>query len=191
MRSLARPGVSGYAYLVNGSSSPPGRMNGCVIGMASALLGLCLTLSTVLYQREADPNPMCGGNLSAGFPLSFICDDTGGSPVSSWGKIDFADIINIKPRLLLLDFLLDSAALTLAWTVLAGLRKGLAQAEVFRWAVLWCIGYIVAFLFAFLLFQWQALNFEVPAPTTPTPIVYTPTPFGTPPFPDAAPTTSP
>ena len=166
-------------------------MNGCVIGMASALLGLCLTLGTILYHREADPDPMCGGGVSAGFPLSFICDDTGGSPIGSWGKIDFADIFNINPRPLLLDFLLDSAALTLAWLVLSGLRKGLAHAEIFRWAVLLCIGYMVAFLFAFLLFQSHTLNFEVPAPTTPTPILYTPTPFGTLPFPEAAPTISP
>jgi hypothetical protein len=103
-------------------------------------------------------------SVSAGFPLSFICDDTGGSPIGSWGKIDFADIFNINPRPLLLDFLLDSAALTLAWLVLSGLRKGLAHAEIFRWAVLLCIGYMVAFLFAFLLFQSHTLNFEVPAP---------------------------
>src|SRR5512134_2791699 len=108
--------VSGYAYLMNASSSPAGRRNGCFIGLASAVLGLCLTLGTVLYQR--DPTPTCGGGLSAGFPLPFICDDSGGSPISSWGKIDLADIANINPRLLLLDFLLDSALLTLAWTVI-------------------------------------------------------------------------
>ena len=44
-------------------------------------------------------------------------------------------------------------------------------------------------IFYFLLFQWHTLNFEVPAPTTPTPIVYTPTPLGTPPsLREAAPT---
>ena len=163
--------------------------NGCAFGLISLLLGLVFTLGTVRYQR--DPDLSCGGGLSAGFPLAFICDDTGGSPVSSWGKIDLADIANINPRAFLLDLLLISALLTLAWTVLTGLRKGLAQAEIFRWAMVLCTGYILAFLFFFLLFQAHSLNLEPPRPTTPTPFVPSPTPFGTQPFPEVPPTKGP
>jgi hypothetical protein len=35
-------------------------------------------------------HPSCGGMLGAGFPVLFICDDWGGgSPTSSWEKIDY------------------------------------------------------------------------------------------------------
>ena len=190
---LTRAGLPGYACGIM-KSSPSASMatswNGCAFALISLLLGLVFTLGTVLYQGDRD-SANCGGALSAGFPLAFVCDDSAGSPISSWGKIDLADIVNINPRALLLDLLLISALLTLAWTVITGLRKGLAQDETFRWAMVLCTGYILAFLFFFLMFQAHTLNFAPPRPTTPTPIIYTPTPFGTPTFPDLPPTSGP
>jgi hypothetical protein len=168
---------------------------GCSFVLLNLALGLCLTVATVLYHRRADP--FCGGALSAGFPLAFICDDTAGSPVSSWGKIDFADLFNVDRRVFLLDFTLDSAVLTLAWIILTGLRRDLAGMPMFRWGAVLCLGYLTAFLLAFVLFQSYALNFKVPRLTTPTPSVDTPTPMfdtatpvGTlsPPEPSASPT---
>jgi hypothetical protein len=182
-----------YAYFMNrtemrGLQSPP---KGCIFGLITILLGLILTASTASYQREHDPT--ChGGGLSAGFPLPFLCDDTAGSPVSSWQKIDLADWFNINPRIFLLDFLLWNALLSLAWIALTGLfRREMAQNEYFRWAVMLCLGYIIAFLFAFVSFQSSYLNFEVPVPRTPTPFIPTATPFGAPPPSDVAPTSSP
>lgn len=160
--------------------------SGCSLGILSILLGFSLTLGTAFYQRPDDP--ACGGGLSAGFPLPFLCDEAGGSPISSWGRIDLFELLGTNPRVFLLDFLLISALLLLVWMVVRSLlRKRFAEEEQFRWAALLCIGYIVAFLFAFMAFQSGNLNFEKPFPRTPTPIIYTPTPFGTPALPQITP----
>jgi len=161
---------------------------GCIFGFMTILLGIGLTVSTLFYQRQN--YPVCQGGLSAGFPLAFICDDTGGSPISSWGRIDGADWFNMNPVAFVLDFLLYGALLSLAWVVVMGfVHKGLSQVENFRWGVLICIGYIVVFLFAFMAYQSNSLSIEVPFPRTPTPYIFvpTPTPIGTPPPPEISP----
>lgn len=140
-----------------------------------------MTVGSVVYQRRY--YPVCQGGLSAGFPIAFVCDG-GGSPVSSWGKIDLADWINVIPLALLLDILLYGALISLAGLIGSGiLRRSLPQDEYFRWGVLICIGYVVIFIFAFLSFQANSLKIEIAFPRTPTPIVFTSTPFGTPPPP--------
>ena len=161
---------------------------GCILGILSIVLGIVLTISSAQYQRQY--YPVCHGGLSAGFPIVFICDDTGGSPISSWGKIDFGDVANVNPITFILDFLLYSALLSIAWSMLTGLwSKSLAQDENFRWGLLLSTGYIVLFLFAFMSFQSNSLSIEIPFPRTPAPeiIIYTPTPFGTPPPPEFTP----
>jgi len=161
---------------------------GCILGILSMVLGIVLTVSSAQYQRKY--YPVCQGGLSAGFPIVFICDDTGGSPISSWGKIDFGDVANVNPITFILDFLLYSALLSIAWSMLTGLwSKSLAQDENFRWGLLLSTGYIVLFLFAFMSFQSKSLSIEIPFPRTPAPeiIIYTPTLFGTPPPPEFTP----
>lgn len=160
---------------------------GCALGLVSILLGIVLALASAIYQRDSDPT--ChGGGLSAGFPLPFLCDDSAGSPVSSWGKIDLVDFFNMNPRVFLLDILLYSTLFVILWIAArAVFGKGLAHDEYFRWAVLLCLGYVTAFLFAFVSFQSSTLNFEIPFPRTPTPIIYTPTPSGTLPPPPITP----
>ena len=162
--------------------------NGLSFLLVNLLLGFFLTIGSLFHQRT--PEPAChDGGLGAGFPLAFICDDSGGSPISSWGKIDLADISGLNPRVFLLDFLLYNALVSLVWSVSIGLlRKGSSKVEISQWAVLLCVTFILAFLFAFLSFQSGDLNFDIPFPRTPTPIIYTPTPFGTPPPPPVAPT---
>jgi len=152
--------------------------------LVNLLLGFCLTIVSVSYQRK--PDPAChDAGLSAGFPLPFICDDSAGSPISSWGKIDLADIANVNPSVFLLDFLLYNALVSLVWSAALGIfRRDLSS----QWAVTLCVTFILAFLFAFLSFQSGNLDFDIPIPRTPTPIMYTPTPFGTPSFPPIAPT---
>ena len=122
---------------------------GCSLGILSIMLGIVLTLSSTQYQRQY--YPVCQGGLSAGFPIVFICEDTSGSPITSWGKIDFGDIININPVAFILDFLLYSALLSIAWSMLTGMRsKSLSQDENFKWGLLLSTGYIALFLFAFM-----------------------------------------
>jgi len=58
------------------------------------LLAVCLTAGTVDYQRPS--GLLCDGRLSAGFPLAFVCDASGESPLSSVGKIDWADADSIN-----------------------------------------------------------------------------------------------
>jgi hypothetical protein len=153
---------------------------GCLLGLVSILLGICLTAGSAFYQRR--DYPVCQGGLSAGFPLVFLCDGSGGSPIGSQGKIDLADWFNGNPLAFLLDFLLYGALLSLAWLIVMGLiRKSLSSDENFRWGLALCILYIVTFLFAFMSFQSNSLNVEVPFPKTPTPYIFvpSPTPFGT------------
>ncbi len=64
----------------------------CFVVTASLFLAVILMLSTKNYQRSTAPG--CYGHLGAGFPMAFICDDPGGAPLSSAGKIDQADVIN-------------------------------------------------------------------------------------------------
>ena len=79
--------------------------------MANLLLAICLTVATVNYQR---PSALfCGERLSAGFPVAFICDASGESPVSSWGKIDWADVDSINPPGSFVDILFY---VVLSWT---------------------------------------------------------------------------
>jgi hypothetical protein len=171
--------------IIKGMRFPP---NGLYFLLLHLLLGLCLTIGSVLYQRNPEPGCQTGG-LGAGFPLPFVCDDSGGSPISSWGRIDLSDIWNVNPRTFLLDFLLYNALVSLVWSAALGiLYKGTSKAEGSHWAIVLCITFILAFLFVFLSFQSGNLNFDIPIPRTPTPIIFTPTPFGTPSFPPVAPT---
>ena len=58
----------------------------CVI----MLLAICLTVATVHFQHSS--RLLCDGRLSAGFPVAFVCDASGESPLSRVGKIDAADL---------------------------------------------------------------------------------------------------
>ena len=162
---------------------------GCSLAILSIILGICLTLGTTMYQRQNDP--VCRGNLSAGFPLPFLCDESGGSPISSWGRIDWWELFGMNLNVFLLDFLLYGALISIAWLVGVGLvRNEVSQNENFRRGILLCMGYMVAFLFAFISFQSGRLNFERPTATgTPTPTFFTPTSPGTLPPPEATPAT--
>jgi hypothetical protein len=53
-------------------------------------IAISLMLATFHYQRRSDP--FCGGDLSAGFPFAFLCDNAGESPISDWGRMSWMDI---------------------------------------------------------------------------------------------------
>ncbi len=65
-----------------------------IFDIVSMLLAICLTVATVNYQQSS--GLLCDGRLSAGFPAAFICDASGESPLSSVGKIDWADLDSIS-----------------------------------------------------------------------------------------------
>ena len=156
--------------------------NGPLFLLANLLLAICMTIGSVFYQRN--PEPAChGAGLGAGFPLPFVCDDSGGSPISSWGKIDQADIAHVNPRVFLLDFLLYNALVTLVGTAVLGLLHKTASSH---WALTLCITFLLAFIFLFLSSQSGKLDFEVPPPGMSVPSLYTPTPLGTTPVPTVA-----
>lgn len=67
-------------------------LRGLFFDLVNLLLAVGLTLATVNYQHTSDP--LCGGDLSAGLPLAFLCDNAGESPISDWGKISWTDILN-------------------------------------------------------------------------------------------------
>lgn len=164
----------------------PSRSGGWRLVFLSILLAFVFTLVSLLYHKEVDP--LCGNNISAGFPVSFLCDDTGGSPISSWGRIDLADIISLNLRAFLIDFFLYGALVSLAWTIVMTLRQSASsQVEVLRRGGLLCLAYLIVFLFAFLAFQSDHLDFNPPRPVTPTAFVPSPTPFRTPPPPAESP----
>jgi hypothetical protein len=178
-------GVFLYTSLMTQTQAKPNRSfaGGCISGLLSILLGLALTASTALVQRRY--YPVCGGGLSAGYPIVFLCDGSGGSPIGIPGRIDSADWVNGNPPAFLLDFLLYSALLWLAWTaVMALLRDRPGRDENFKWGLLVSVGCLAVFLFAFLSFQSTSLSIEHTSPRTPTPvtpIVPSPSGLGTPP----------
>ncbi len=67
-------------------------LRGLFFDLAKLFLAVSLMLATVNYQRSSDP--LCGGDLSAGFPLAFLCDNAGESPISDWWKISWTDILH-------------------------------------------------------------------------------------------------
>lgn len=77
------------------------------------VISFVLTLATVNYQHP--DTTLCRGLLGAGFPLPFICDASGESPPSSWGRIDWADLDSINFLGSLLDLLFYSMILRLEW----------------------------------------------------------------------------
>jgi hypothetical protein len=95
-------------------------LRGLFIDVVNLVLAVFLMLATVNYQRPSDP--LCGGRLSAGFPLAFLCDKTGESPINDWGKISWIDIPN--PLGLFMNILLYAALL---WIISSIAKKIIHQ----------------------------------------------------------------
>lgn len=100
---------------------------GCLIrGTLVVLLALCCAGLSVRYQR-LDALPC--QSLGAGFPLPFVCDSSGESPIRSWGKIDAADIVRIVMPALLLNVLFYMLLVLIAWRVVYGIIAVLQRAR--------------------------------------------------------------
>lgn len=155
-------------------------LRGLFISAACILLALGALRISAKYQY---PNhPYCGDMVGAGFPVLFICDDWGGgSPTSSWNKIDFVDVINggIVPGGFLVDFLFYFIISGLLWFTLSSMiGKGLNRSDLW-WTALISTGFISGFLCAFLMLipaYWNYVRpplFHFQAPTS-TPSIQTP-----------------
>jgi hypothetical protein len=157
---------------------------GCIIGMVILLLAIGLMFSTMNNLRHSDYFS-CYGGLGAGFPVSFLCDYSGGgSPLSSAGKIDAADFPYFSPLGTLVDTLFYSMHIGVVWFVANSIsRKGQDRRRKYGLAALVILMYLAGFFSALILFQPIPLRIEHSYPRTPTPTLYTPTPFGTPPPP--------
>jgi hypothetical protein len=91
------------------------------------LLAICLTVGTVTFHHSSQL--FCNGRLSAGFPLAFICDASGESPLSGVGKIDGADIDSINLLGSFVDVLFYLSLLSVAR--LAGSRLSVPTRRLF------------------------------------------------------------
>jgi hypothetical protein len=84
------------------SSPPLALIFGIALILSIASLWYIRTVSTCQYLCEGRPCAFnigsCGGyEIYAGFPLMVVSDDTGGSPLSGVGKIQFDDITSFQP----------------------------------------------------------------------------------------------
>src|SRR5829696_5098237 len=113
LKGLAHRWDSLYAYFLTGESRKENRsfLPGCLTTVVILLLAFVLMFSTMRVLRHGD-NFSCFGGLGAGFPVSFLCDYSGGgSPLSSAGKIDLADFPYFSPVGTLVDILFYSIQL--------------------------------------------------------------------------------
>jgi hypothetical protein len=153
---------------------------GCFINLVSFSLAICAVALSAMYPRPE--HPLCRGGLGAGFPVLFICDaGLGGSPISSWGKIDINDIPNggLRPGGFLLDFLFYSALTWIVWVGVAVISPQTIDRRDLGWAAWISIIYIAGFLCAALVFLSSDLYIKNYARTpTPNTIIF-PSPMAT------------
>jgi hypothetical protein len=161
------------------------RFRGCLIDIVATLLTTIFLLIISASYRNYGDSFSCNGGLGVGFPVSYLCDyGTGGSPISSWGKIDLADFPYFSTKGLLIDLLFFSMILWVGWLV----RCLLHASDVYSirnivWILLIGVGFIVGFLSAATIYKSDRINFHDYLLGIPTPVPATPTPFGTPPPP--------
>ena len=153
---------------------------GCTVGALILFLGFGLMSVTKNVTRHNDTFA-CDGGLGAGYPVSFLCDYSGGgSPLSSAGKIDLADFPYFSLQGTLVDLLFYSMQLGLIWFAVSNLL----QAN-YRLAALAILLYLMGFLSAILLFGLSNVRIEHSFPRTPTPVA-SPTTLATEPSPATA-----
>jgi hypothetical protein len=149
----------------------PSWTRGCVPGLGIFVLAFVLMVSTMKVLRHND-RFSCFGQLGAGFPVSFLCDYSGGgSPISSMGKIDTADFPYFSPVGTLLDLLFYAMPLGILWLIADRIsRKGAGAREKYRWAALILAVYLAGILSAWIVLQPAHLQIERSFPRTPTPV---------------------
>jgi hypothetical protein len=83
---------------------------------------VCLMIMTISYTYP--DSSVCRGRLGAGLPFAFLCDySIGGSPLSSWGKIDINDFPYISPFGFCLNFLICFVLVWITRFIVLGLSR--------------------------------------------------------------------
>ena len=164
-------------------------LRGCFISLACIFLAMGAVIMSAKYVYPQ--NPYCGDMVGAGFPLMFICDNWGGgSPTSSWGKIDFfVDFFNggLIPGGFLIDLIFYIILIGFIWFAASSIiQKGLNRRNLW-WTIFISMGFIMGLLCTFLMILPGYLTYIRPPlfNRTATPI-FVPSPTGT--LPTAAPT---
>lgn len=145
---------------------------GCLISLLIIVLAAsAMAVSTNFHYPQ---HISCRGMLGAGFPLLFICDDWGGgSPTSSWGRIDLVDVVNggIRPGGFFIDLLFYTLLILIIWSVASSfLKKGINHRDLWSTTLI-LIGFVVGFSFAFFTVWSSDLYIKNPPIGTPTPAI--------------------
>ena len=166
----------------------PQGVRGCFISLVCIFLAIGAVIISAKYVYPE--NPYCRDMVGAGFPVMFICDDWGGgSPTSSWGKIDFVDFFNggMIPGGFLIDLIFYLILIGFIWFAASGIiQKGLNRRDLW-WTIFIGMGFMTGLLCTFLAVLPGYLNYIRPPVVnrTATPI-FVPSPTGT--LPTAPPT---
>jgi hypothetical protein len=153
--------------------------------IAITLLTASVMLVISVNYRNFRDDFACNGGFGVGFPVSFLCDyGAGGSPISSWGKIDLADFPYFSLPGLFTDLAFYSVILWVGWLI----RRAFRHPDSYPvagsiWIVLIGIAFVVGFLSAAAMFKSDRINFQNYILGIPTSVSASPTPFGTPPPP--------
>jgi hypothetical protein len=162
---------------------------GCLVEVISTVLAVVVMLVISANYRDFDDKFACGGGLGAGFPVSFLCDyGAGGSPISSWGRIDLSDFPYFSLQGLAVDILFYAGILLIGWLVRHALRQNDSYPVANTlWVAVIGIAFLLGFLSASAIFKSDRINFYNYLMDIPTPAPPTSTPFGTPPPPEWTP----
>jgi hypothetical protein len=167
---------------MNENLSFPPFLRGCFINLVIIIFALFAMALSVNYQYLE--HPLCRGALGGGFPMLFICDaSTGGSPISSWGKITWIDLPlgGLRPGGFLLDFLFYSVLAWMIWFVAATIFRNRIHRRDISWAAFISGIYLAGLLCGSLVFFSSQLYDKGYArtPTSDPIILPSVTPFGT------------
>jgi len=162
---------------------------GCLVEIGITWLAVLILLVISAGYRNYDDLFACDGGLGVGFPVSYMCDyGAGGSPISSWGKIDLSDFPYFSPRGLRTDVLFYSGIFWLGWLLRLLMRPNDTQPiSNGIWILLVGIALVIGYLSAAAIYKSDRINFHDYLLGIPSPMPASPTPFGTPPPPQFTP----
>ncbi len=98
-----------------------------LVGVVCVVLAIGATVESVNYWSKDST-----GTLAAGFPVFFIWDDAGGSPIATWGQIDAGDWVNLDWVGYFLDILFYSVLFWTLWLSALVLVRRLRQSHARR-----------------------------------------------------------
>jgi hypothetical protein len=97
-------------------------------------MALSIVLALVLVSLSANfqyrEHAFCGGGMGAGYPWPWVCEaGAGGSPISSWDRIDFADVYlgGLNAVGFLADFIVCLALVWGSWLLASRVRNKAAD----------------------------------------------------------------